>query len=244
MRTQDGFKTGLDIPAERELAPDPQALYTKLKRVRVERLQGLTEDITVAQRFADQRQMLCVVNKRAHAHALVRSILDLEGAVHLTTLMCPRHRRAVLAGVRADLLAGKPVRLVATSLIEAGVDVDFPEVWRAMAGLDQIAQAAGRCNREGGPVQGRVVVFTPADHDPPHELRAALGEADGVFGRHEDPLSLSAVHDYFNQLYWTKGEAAFDAAKLTASLTTSCRRCRSGVLRWIFRSPVSRGRSG
>ena len=215
LRTQDGFKLGLDIPPERELAPDPQALYTRLRRVRVERLEGSTEDETIAARFAERPQMLCIVNKRAHAHALFSAISEFEGAVHLTTLMCARHRRAVLAQVRADLASGKPVRLVATSLIEAGVDVDFPEVWRAMAGLDQVAQAAGRCNREGkSAAAGRVVVFTPAAHAAPHELRAAIGEADGVFRRHTDPLCLEAVHDYFGQLYWTKGEAAFDAAKL------------------------------
>jgi CRISPR-associated endonuclease/helicase Cas3 len=159
--------------------------------------------------------MLCIVNSRAHAAALFSSIRDLEGVAHLTTLMCPRHRRVVLAQVRADLTARKPVRLVATSLIEAGVDIDFPEVWRAIAGLDQIAQAAGRCNREGAAMTtGRVVVFTPVEHKPPHELRAALGEAEGVLARHADPLSLAAVGDYFNQLYWAKGSAAFDAAIL------------------------------
>jgi CRISPR-associated endonuclease/helicase Cas3 len=214
LRTQDGFKLGLNIPCDRELAPDPPMLYSSLKRVHVRRLEGLTDDIVIAERFAKTGQILCIVNSRAHAGALFASIRDLEGAAHLTTLMCARHRRAVLAQVRADLLDQKRVRLVATSLIEAGVDLDFPEVWRAMAGLDQIAQAAGRCNREGSKAEGNVVVFSPADFKPPHELRAAQGEAEGVFGRHTDPLSLAAMNDYFSQLYWTKGEAAFDAATL------------------------------
>ena len=216
LRMQDGFEAGLDIPPDRELAPDPPGLYSALKRVRVRHLDGLTDDTTVAARFAERRQMLCIVNSRAHAVALFASIGELDGAACMTTLMCPRHRRILLAQVRADLLAGKAVRLVATSLIEAGVDVDFPEVWRAMAGLDQIAQAAGRCNREGlGAAPGEVVVFTPADHQPPQALRAAQGEAEGVLSRHADPLSLAALRDYFGRLYWVKGtKKAFDAATL------------------------------
>jgi CRISPR-associated endonuclease/helicase Cas3 len=149
LRKQDEFPAGLDIPNDRELAPDPPALYAALKRVVVEQRPGPTDDGVVASGFAAQPQMMCIVNSRAHAYDLFQRIRALDGAVHLTTLMCPRHRRAVLDRVRQQLRDGEPVRLVATSLIEAGVDIDFPEVWRAMAGLDQIAQAAGRCNREG-----------------------------------------------------------------------------------------------
>ncbi len=214
LRLQDGFKAGLSIPDDRELAPDPPALYAALKRVALERRAGPTEDAAIAARFAEAPQMLCIVNSRAHARDLFALIRVQPGAVHLTTLMCPAHRREVLAGMRERLTAGEPVRLVATSLIEAGVDIDFPEVWRAVAALDSIAQAAGRCNREGRRDSGRVVVFTPAEHKPPHALRAAQGEAEGVIARHSDPLTLEAVTDYFRQLYWTKGEAAFDRARL------------------------------
>ncbi len=216
LRVQDGFKAGLDIPDDREPAPDPPALYAALKRVTVERRAGPTDDAVIAARFAEAPRMLAIVNSRRHAHDLFALIRDQPGAVHLTTLLCPAHRRDVLGGVRDRLKAEDPVRLVATSLIEAGVDVDFPEVWRAVAGLDSIAQAAGRCNREGRLQRGRVVVFTPADlkHRGPHAMRAAQGEAEGVLARHSDPLTLDAVQDYFRQLYWTKGEAAFDKARL------------------------------
>ena len=219
LRVQDGFVGGLEIGDDRELAPDPPALYAQLRRVAVERRPGETRDAEIAARFAEAPQMLCIVNSRAHASDLHKAIKELPGAVHLTTLMCPRHRRAVLAEVRERLRVGAPVRLVATSLIEAGVDVDFPEVWRASAGLDQIAQAAGRCNREGKAAGlGRVVVFEPtADHRPPHALRALQQAASGVLRRHPDPLTLEAVNAYFRQLYWTKQEAvrdAFDAARL------------------------------
>jgi CRISPR-associated endonuclease/helicase Cas3 len=159
--------------------------------------------------------MLCIVNSRAHARALFESIRDLPGGVYLTTLMCPRHRRIELARLR-KLLAetDQPVRLVATSLLEAGVDIDFPEVWRAAAGLDSIAQSAGRCNREGRPELGRVVVFEPAEAKPPRALAVFTQAAEAVMRGHADPLTLQAVRDYFAQLYWQKGGDALDAAKI------------------------------
>ncbi len=215
VRCQDGFKGGLDIPAARELAPDPPGLYARLRRVRVERMPGPVDDAALADRFDACGQMLCIVNKRAHAAELFGRIRNMDGAAHLTTLMCPAHRRAVLARVRQRLADGLPVRLVSTSLIEAGVDISFPEVWRAMAGLDSIAQAAGRCNREGAmDGLGRTVVFKPAEHTPPREVKLLAEVAAGVLDRFEDPLALAAVQDYFRQLYWTRGAAAFDDATL------------------------------
>ena len=215
VRVQDGFKGGLDIPVMRELAPDPPGLYARLRRVRVERMPGLVDDAALADRFDACAQMLCIVNKRAHAAELFGRIRDMDGAAHLTTLMCPAHRRAVLARVRRRLADELPVRLVSTSLIEAGVDISFPEVWRAMAGLDSVAQAAGRCNREGVMNGlGRTVVFEPMEHTPPREIKLLAEVAAGVLDRFEDPLALAAVQDYFRQLYWTRGAAAFDAATL------------------------------
>src|SRR5690606_27120656 len=98
---------------------------------------------------SQREQVLCIVNNRRHARALYESIREQDGALHLTTLMYAKHRHQVLEEVRKRLKEGKPVRLVSTSLIEAGVDVDFQCVLRSEAGLDSIAQAAGRCNREG-----------------------------------------------------------------------------------------------
>ena len=224
LRQQDGFNNGFPIDHTRELAPDPKGLYARLKRVKVETLSGPVTDDTIAARFAEQPQgqMLCIVNSRAHARALFEAIRELSGAVHLTTLMCPRHRRTELAKLRQRLKAKQPVRLVSTSLIEAGVDIDFPEVWRAATGLDSIAQAAGRCNREGGLGLGRTVVFEPTEAKPPKELTAFWQAARGVLRRHhDDPLTLDAVWDYFRELYWQKGETAFD---------TACIDGRAGIL--------------
>jgi CRISPR-associated endonuclease/helicase Cas3 len=208
---------GFNIGAERELAPDPLAIYQALRRVRIDRIAEKIPDAAVAARFAEQPQMLCIVNSRRHARDLFAAIRDQLGAVHLSTLMCPRHRRRVLAKLRKRLKAQEPVRLVATSLIEAGVDIDFPEVWRAVAGLDSIAQAAGRCNREGSlPALGRVVVFEPASPDAkaPHELAIRWQAARPSLAKHEDPLGLAAITDFYRELYWTKGPEALDDAKV------------------------------
>jgi len=221
---RDGERTlGLDIGAERELAPEPERLYAELKRVRVERRPAPVGDDEIAARFAETSQMLVIANTRRHAAALFNAIAALPGAVHLSTLMVPRHRRLVLTYLRARLKAGEPVRLVSTSLIEAGVDIDFPEVWRAASGIDVVAQAAGRCNREGrvkdaagAPMLGRVVVFEPAQMAPQREIEQRWQAAQPVFERHADPLGLAAVQDYFAELYWRKASGgagkAFDSA--------------------------------
>lgn len=204
---------GFDIDLARELAPEPASLFTALERVRVEVLEGKTEDSQITNRFAEQGRMLCIVNARAHARALFEQIRHLPGARHLTTLMCAAHRKAVLAEIREDLAAGRPVRLVATSLIEAGVDLDFDEVWRAETGLDAIAQAAGRCNREGKMKLGRVVVFAPAERATPKAL-IAFKDAAYLSLRMDNPLGLQAVRGYFKELYYSKGPERLDSLEI------------------------------
>ncbi len=215
-RVKDGFAAGLDLPAERELAPDPPAFYARLRRQRIERAPGPIEDEAIAARFAERQQMLCIVNSRRHAWELFRLIGGQEGAVHLSTYMCPRHRSLLLEMIKARLRDGAPVRLVATSLVEAGVDFSFPEVWRAEAGLDSVAQAAGRCNREGEllPELGRVVVFEPAGRKPPAEVALPAQCAASVIAHFADPLAPDAMRAYFRELYWNRGPAFFDAAML------------------------------
>lgn len=241
-KTKDGPAEGLDIGDERELAPDPQRLYEQLRRVRVEWRDNPVSDTEIAARFATQPQMLCIVNSRAHAHDLFKAIEAQDGAVHLTTLMCAWHRRAVLADVRQRLKAKLPVRLVATSLIEAGVDVDFPEVWRAAAGLSNIAQAAGRCNREGWiEGLGRTVVFEPAEVEGRKSVPGAVipfyqaaKNAQRAIMRDPDAdiLGLEAVREYYRWLYWAQGHAALDRARLpdgtpieiVAAIRETCRK--------------------
>jgi len=213
---QDGFKDGLENV--RELAPDPQNLYTTLKRVRMEIAPEPVSDVMLATELLAADQVLCIVNSRAHARDLFAQIKNAPGARHLTTLMCPLHRRATLAEIRQDLTDKKPVRLIATSLIEAGVDVDFPTVWRAMTGLDSIAQAAGRCNREGLRAEGIVHVFTPAEAEgrkaPPAMVQFAAATHEVLRTHGADPLGLDAIRAYFSLVYWSKGSEQLDAAML------------------------------
>ncbi len=221
MKAKDIWE-GLDIPNDRELAPNPAGLYEKLKRVEVEWRREPVTDAEIAERFATRPQMLCIVNSRAHARDLFEAIRGQEGAFHLTTLMCARHRRTVLATVRERLKAGKPVRLVATSLIEAGVDISFSEVWRAATGLSSIAQAAGRCNRNGelgplGDAFGRTIIFEPAPAEGrkhvPNMLRPFYQAAKNVLRAGSgDVLGLDAVRNYYRWLYWEQGHDALDAA--------------------------------
>ena len=158
----NGFPDGFE--GLREIAPDPKRLYQTLKRVQIIQREQM-DDAQLAEQLGDSRQVLCIVNTRRHARELYESVRGnaAEGTFHLTTSMCARHRREELETVRARLKAGAAVRLVATSLVEAGVDVDFPVVWRAEAGLESIVQAAGRCNREGRAPVGNVFVFEPAE---------------------------------------------------------------------------------
>lgn len=179
---------GLEL-AGRELAPDPKELAQKLRRVQIVRGHELDDDNLVSA-LAEQEQAMIIVNTRKHALDLYKKAKQagLDGVIHLTTRQYAAHRRGILDRVRLDLKEGRPCRLIATSLVEAGVDIDFPRVWRAEAGLDQIAQAAGRCNREGKyPVeQSLVTIFKAKDNKPPREV-AQLAED---FGRMADKSRL------------------------------------------------------
>lgn len=191
----------------RELAPEPARLHEALRRVRLAHLGTLDDDALVAA-LAQSPQGLIIVNSRAHARALYRKAraAGLDGVIHLTTRQYAAHRREILANVRARLKGGAPCRLVATSLVEAGVDLDFPRVWRAAAGLDQIAQAAGRCNREGRRrVEESVVgVFEAADFAPPREIAQLTGDLARMAADHADLLSPAALAAYFREVYWRK----------------------------------------
>lgn len=215
-----GFAGGLQNV--RELATNPSQLADSLKRVQIRHV-GMLDDASVSDHLVKRTQVLCIVNNRRHARSLYESISDQPGARHLTTLMCAKHRSQVLKEVRRLLKEGKPCRLIATSLIEAGVDVDFPTVLRAEAGLDSIAQAAGRCNREGrrSPDSSEVLVFVPENPDwtPPSELKQFAQAAREVLRQHsDDPLGLDAIERYFRLLYWQKGSRELDAHDLLGQI--------------------------
>lgn len=152
-----------------EIVTSHAELFQKLERVKVEWRAGNASWQTLAHELKTQTQALVVCNLKRHALALLETLQEngMDGVFHLSTNLCADHRRAVLDRVRKRLASGQSCRLISTQCVEAGVDVDFPVVYRAFGPLDAIAQAAGRCNREGrlnarGEF-GRVIVFEPND---------------------------------------------------------------------------------
>lgn len=196
------------LPNTREIVENPTRLHEKLKRVDIMVPTSLTEPRSwedVAEALQEHDSVLCIVNRRDDARTLWE--LMPEGAFHLSALMCGAHRSKTIGEIKERLKAGLPTRVVSTQLVEAGVDVDFPVVYRAMAGLDSIAQAAGRCNREGLLDRGTVVIFVPPSKTPAGVLRQAEGLgrqllAEGV----SDPLAPERFERFFRELYWMQGD--------------------------------------
>lgn len=157
-----------------EIAAPSLDLFGRARRTRV-RWPDLDRPVSweaIADGLAAEpsRQVLCIVNLKRHAQALLKRLHDrgADSLFHLSTSMCPAHRTAALEEVKARLENGRPCRLVATQCVEAGVDVDFPVVYRAFGPLEAIAQAAGRCNRGGRRPSGDVHVFLPDEPDEAH----------------------------------------------------------------------------
>jgi len=192
---------------------DENRLHAALRRTCVE-VAGAMDDETLARDLAAERQVLCIVNSRNHATTLLVGLLTdstpADECLHLSANMCPAHRAEIVAEIRRRLNpdVNLPCRVVSTQVIEAGVDVDFPTVYRAAAGLDAIAQAAGRCNREGRRDTGRVVVFDydRTLHRPPPFICQAAQTAEEVIPEHRDDLlSPQAIEQYFRLHYWQQG---------------------------------------
>ena len=201
-------------PAAVELCPEPEAMYRFFRRVRYEGLGPLSNE-ALAQRLDAEKQVLCIVNNREQAQELFERLTG-EGCFHLSTMMCPAHRRTVLAEIRRKLKNGAVCRVVSTSLVEAGVDVDFPTVYRAMAGLDSLIQAGGRCNRENEhSLEESVVYCFETDRKAPHTMAQNLAAARRVIQRFDDIASPEAVESYFTFLLYTlKDETALDDKRI------------------------------
>ncbi len=199
----------------REIAPDPQRLYGLLDRVSV-RHTGIQTDEQLADWLRTNEQILIIVNNRRHAHALYDQIGKGDCHFHLTTLMCAKHRKEKLGLIRQRLKDGQPCKVVSTSLIEAGVDVDFPVVMRAESGLDSVAQAAGRCNREGRRAKddSEVLIFSSPEWNVPPELAQQAASMRSVARNHEgDLLAPETIRAYFRDLFW-RDQDRLDAKKL------------------------------
>lgn len=190
-----------------ELMADPAELQRIFKRVSVQYGSDMSDE-ELAEAMVKNLQVLTIVNTRRHARLLFDKLAEkAHGVYHLSARMCSAHRKSVLAEIRQALKNGKVCRVVSTQLIEAGVDVDFPVVYRAAAGIDSIAQAAGRCNREGQQAEGQVIVFNPEPHGMPKRGRfsavAALTRSTSRYLQkfHGELLSLESIEYYFNQLF-------------------------------------------
>ena len=238
----DPRKNLCGLPVPTRIVHDHAALFDSLDRVAIEWPRDLQESVDlaqVAQRAASDDCALAIVNTRADAAELLAALDAATGerALHLSAAMCGQHRADVIGDIRNRLAArregrdARPLRVVSTQLVEAGVDVDFPVVYRALAGLDSIAQAAGRCNREGWlPGKGRVSVFL---RDVPRTLtglRVAVAATRSTLGQ-DRPAALRPEHfeAWFRHYY--AGFANLDAKKIVEKL-----HCNTNDFAMEFRS--------
>jgi CRISPR-associated endonuclease/helicase Cas3 len=207
-----------------EIIHDPVALAEDLRRVTY----SLPPDgrpptmdwHDVANVMAGNNQAMTVVNSRKDARALFAELPE-ASRVHLSTNMCAAHRREVLDEVRRRLSMGEPIHLATTQLVEAGVDIDFPLVLRALAPLDRIVQAAGRCNREGKLDTGRVIVFDPVDGAMPPGIYQTAAHTTNVVFADEPQVDLnspSTHRSFFELLYPIANLDEHDIAGLRSRL--------------------------
>lgn len=193
----------------RELCPDVREQYDFFQRVTIEQ-GGLYSEDRLIEALKGEPQVLCILNSRKRVQKLYEALKG-PGTFHLSTLMYPEHRKRVLEEIRTRLIQGRVCRLISTSLVEAGVDFDFPAVFRELAGIDSIIQAAGRCNREGKrkKEESRTVVFTlekTEGMDNPSELKLPLKTAAQIVEKYQDISSMEAISEYFSRLYEFKGD--------------------------------------
>lgn len=194
-----------------EIIESPEIMYNDFKRVNLYDI-GIVPDLELSERLLRHEQVLCIVNTRKHALALYEKMSKDDDCFHLSARMCPVHRGKTIDEIKRRLMAGEKCRVVSTQLIEAGVDIDFPAVYRIMAGMDSISQAAGRCNREGKREFGDVYVFrSPEIHgNVPGWLSRTAEIGEMVIDEYKDPMNLDSIEKYFQELYFHSGEHGLD----------------------------------
>jgi len=194
------------LPELAEIVDNPNKLYSRLQRTEVAFIGRKTND-ELAGLLVQEDQVLCIVSTKPQARDLFELLKNDEGTFHLSTNMYPRHRQQVLETIRQRLRENKSCRVISTSLVEAGVDLDFPVVYRSMAGLDSIAQAAGRCNREGKMNTqnrlGKVYVFEPETMPHMPWIKRCISRAQETLRSlpDHDPLGTEVIRRYFELLY-------------------------------------------
>ncbi|MDN4600189.1 CRISPR-associated helicase Cas3' [Paenibacillus sp. F6_3S_P_1C] len=209
-----------------EIIDDPSSLYDDLRRVSVSDIGKKTNEELFEQLNVQQRA-LCIVNSRKQARALYEMFSnDRAGIFHLSGLMCPEHRSQILQAISSRLeLEGEPCIVISTSLIEAGVDLDFPVVYREIAGVDSIAQAGGRANREGTLERGQLYLFESVDHPLRSgwfKTRAQIAQT--VLKVYPDPLEPEAIRYYFELAYGGK-DRNLDVHRILGDLNDGAKQC-------------------
>jgi len=245
----ESFPIGLKSVCE--IIPDPPALARQMQRVEVKFL-GSTPLPDLVEKLDQHKQFLCIVNYKADAARVYRQLETLsggstEGLYHLSTNLCPEHRFQKFKEVRERLSTGQqPCRVVSTQLIEAGVDVDFPVVYRALAGLDSITQAAGRCNRNGKHDSADVYVFEP-DGDGWSRLigfqKQTAAITKGMLLDTNSPLHTTGwlapetITQYFHQMYWSQSDRWDNKEILSSEMLCLS---RNGIPEFKFREIAKR----
>ncbi|RKX95209.1 MAG: CRISPR-associated helicase/endonuclease Cas3 [Spirochaetes bacterium] len=204
------------------VSPNPGELAEAVKRVEIIQKEKYSEWSTLAEEAGQFDQVLCIVNTRKDCRDLYKRMP--EGTVHLSANMCGEHRSRVIARIKERLRNNDTVRVVSTQLVEAGVDIDFPVVYRAMAGLDSIAQAAGRCNREGKmAIRGQVFVFEPPKQAPAGSLRKGAQSGREILSVDPDgcrELRPGTLSRYFKLFYSSVN--SFDRKGINDLLVKDC----------------------
>lgn len=197
----------------REICDNVSDLYRQFRRAKICNIGEISLD-GLQTRLENAGQVLCIVNKRKTAQELYAR-LPKEGAFCLTTLLCPAHRKKKFAEIKDRLMRGLPCRVIATSLVEAGVDLDFPEVYRQEAGLDSFIQAAGRCNREGKrELEKSCVYLFRLEKDNSEFLQQNIDALRETLRKYSDPADLDAVSHYFRFYRELLGRENLDRKKI------------------------------
>lgn len=189
-----------------ELCPRVEEQFRFFRRCIIENLGRISEE-TLLKELEQEYQALCIVNTKKSAQKLYQAMSG-EGIFHLSTLMYPAHRKQVLKKIRARLKAKEKCILIATSLVEAGVDLDFQNVYRQLAGIDSVIQAAGRCNREGKreALKSHTYIFQMEDEVKVPGQEQQIDTAKQILRKFGDTSMPEAIQEYFARLYGFKGE--------------------------------------
>jgi len=200
----------------KEIVPDYPRHFAALQRVNYEFRHKPLEWSELAEEIKHLSQVMVILNTRKDALALIDAMGETPHIYHLSTLLCGHHRKDKLIEIRDRLKANQAVRLISTQVVEAGVDIDFPVVYRALGPLDRIVQAAGRCNREGKLDKGKVFIFEPSDGRMPRGPYFAGFQKAKLILDENDASTISEPQiftEYFNLLY---ADLDLDESKIQA----------------------------